>query len=185
MRLLIDMDGVLVDLHGPWMSWINQEYGTNYTVQDINQWEISKLPGLCPKVYNYLRLPGTFSEAPAITWSRYYLQKLYSEGHEIIICTAAICGFEEKLQWIKKHIPFIKPEDVVFTYKKYLVQGDVLLDDKTQNLEEFATHGSGIGIAFTAAHNQDWTGPRVASWEQFYNTINAMVGEGEGELVSI
>ena len=56
----------------------------------------------------------------------------------IITATSDIDGseFVQKLKWIKRHIPEFNTKRLIACQDKYVIRGDVLVDDKIKNLEE-------------------------------------------------
>jgi 5'(3')-deoxyribonucleotidase len=86
----------------------------------------------------------------------------------------------------KKKLPnFSIFHDVVFTTRKYLVRGDVLIDDKPKHLQQWLTHNL-YGIVFDWPYNQttDFQGSvwRVTDWPEAVYAVgqvqDAIRGDG-------
>lgn len=149
-RILIDMDDSIVDMKGPWIERYNQDHGTNYTGDDMEEWDIVEKFGPC--MYDYLQEEGFFINLKPYPYAIGVLERL-SWSHELIIVTSSVLGhsMKEKGEWCAKHLPFLPPENFIIAKKKYLVNGDVLYDDGPHNIEEFP----GITIAMRHPHNKD------------------------------
>lgn len=145
-RILVDMDEVVADSLSRWISILKKRYPKNvpenYSAYSVGKysmpwdsWGLTRQewrgPILEPGFYRNLNpLPG------AIT----FIQKLLDNGHEIIFVTIPPKGnptaAHEKEIWIEEHLR-LRGENVVFTRRKELIRGDVLIDDKPSNLEKF------------------------------------------------
>ena len=65
------------------------------------------------------------------------MEKLYKE-HEVFIVTApwtqAVSCYNEKRKWVEKHLPFFNIDRIIFTKYKYLLDGDIIVDDCPEHL---------------------------------------------------
>jgi 5'-nucleotidase len=55
----------------------------------------------------------------------------YAKGYDTEIC------MREKKNWLRKFFPFLKEDKIYFEVEKWNLPGDVLIDDKPENLEKF------------------------------------------------
>ena len=150
-KLLVDMDGVLVDLLP---SWIERIKGRNpgmdhVQVSDINQWSVHKSMQLPPeKVYplleemtilDWLALPTVPLSLEA--WK--FLQPLY----DLQICTSPITGKgawsskEGKKMWVLKHLGAEAAERMIFSHEKHNVDAWGIIDDRPDTLAACAAAG--------------------------------------------
>ena len=75
-----------------------------------------------------------------------------SRAHELFICSSAMYvphAFAEKFAWLRRYVPFVPPDRLVFCGEKHVLAVEVLVDDSLHALEHF----SGRGILFTRPHN--------------------------------
>lgn len=86
------------------------------------------------------------------------LEKL-NQKYELYIVTAYMWNeiidlsgknLQNKYYFLKEKLPFIKPEQYIFTTNKLLLNFDIRIDDKIQNLE-----GAKQKIMFDAWHNRN------------------------------
>lgn len=79
-----------------------------------------------------------------------------------------------------KYFPFLTWNDVIITSHKQLVNGDVLIDDGTHNLEG----GNYFKILMTAQHNKKYDAEangmlRVETWAEVYSAITLLAEEDD------
>lgn len=103
------------------------------------------------------------------------LQALANNGHEIFIATATdIKNFAWKEQLLQRHFPFIPKDNLIRIHNKKLLNVDVLIEDKMDNLiQAFAER-----ICFNQPWNQSETKDfaygiyRINHWGEVVNIIN-------------
>ncbi len=59
--------------------------------------------------------------------------------------------FADKYNFLINSIPFIKPDNFIFTSAKHLIRADVQIDDRLSNLDEHIE----IKILFPSYHNKN------------------------------
>lgn len=160
-KIMIDMDDVICD--GGFLSLVNQFLDTNYKIEDVKTYYIQDL---IPKeryqewseffntknVYDYCEfLPNAYE----------VMEKL-SKEYELYIVTAYIFrdneeysanNLKNKFIYLHENIPFIKPENYIFTSNKEIINCEIKIDDKLSNLEGNAE----TKMLFTAYHNKNIT----------------------------
>lgn len=158
-KIMIDMDEVICD--GGFLSLVNQFLKANYTLKDVKGYYIQDL---IPKekhkewseffstknVYDYVEfLPNVYE----------VMEKL-SKKYELYITTAYIFrdneeysakNLKNKFEWLYENIPFISPNNYIFTTNKEIINCDIKIDDRLSNL----TGNAKIKMLFTAYHNKD------------------------------
>ena len=68
----------------------------------------------------------------------------------------------EKSEWLDEHMPFIDWQHRILCGHKFILRGDLLIDDRIYNLEKF----EGETILFSSPHNEHVIGfDRVDNWE--------------------
>lgn len=157
-KIMIDMDDVICD--GGFLSLINQFMKANYTVEDVKGYYMQDL---IPKeqykewteffnkknVYDYVEfLPNCYE----------VMEKL-SKKYELYITTAYIFrdneeysakNLKNKFEWLYENIPFISPNNYIFTTNKEIINCEIKIDDKLSNLSGNAE----TKLLFTAYHNK-------------------------------
>lgn len=168
MRLVIDMDGVLVDMLSALVEQHNRENGKSLTVEDIVEWDLS--------VYGIpdadFQRPGFFYSLKPYPGAVEAIREL-SQKHEIIIATNNM-GIDfvkrEKMGWIFTNLPYMV-HDWHFTSNKAEVPGDIILDDCPAYLETYP----GITVAMDRPYNRYVkTDYRVKDMREFAELIQGL-----------
>jgi 5'(3')-deoxyribonucleotidase len=88
------------------------------------------------------------------------------DKYQVYIASAAMQfpnSLIEKHQWLDEHFPFIHWRNRILLGDKHVLRGDVLIDDRSHNLEHF----QGRSMLFTSPHNIHTTGfERVDNWRE-------------------
>ena len=166
-----------------WIDLLNQRHGTNVKIEDVTEWELTKVfPTLAKKdLFAPLSEPNYWSAVTFKPDAVDVIKKLFDEGHEIYIVTSShYRTLAPKIDnCLLAYLPFLKKENIIITYNKSLIGCDILLDDAEHNLINF----KGIKVLFDASYNKNSTVHdfRVDSWEEFYELVNELKNVGLGE----
>jgi len=171
-RILLDMDGILCDLTGKWFSLYNEEYGDDLRVDALKEWGPHKFAKAGKAIYKYLARPGFFRDLEPLPGAVAGVRALCRRGHEVVIVTAARKGHGDKLEWIRRHLPFLPRDHVVFAHRKELIRGDLLFDDAPHNLEAFAPYGVPVAMAYPYNETVPYT--RVRDWPEFLALVDRL-----------
>ena len=160
LKILLDMDDVLLDLLPHWVGKLNElagEKGTDAQVatHDIRCWDISRFfPTLTKQeIFSAIGDDGFWSRIPPTKNGQWFVKKLQKLGHEVLIVTAS--GYETVPSKMKRffHLyPTLSWNDVVVTSRKQRVLGDVLIDDAVHNL----MGGAYEKILLSKPHNMEF-----------------------------
>jgi len=168
MRILVDMDGVIADFLEHWCYVFNRRYNRDVQPFEIMTWSMHEsIPGATrEQCEDLIWEPGFFLHLKPIYGAIDTLEKLHREGHEVVFLTACLAGHADKLVWLKHRFSF--PIKVIFTSEKYMVKGDVFLDDNQENLKAWANEWpEGKAVCFSTPYNKGWDGYRVYDWKGF------------------
>ena len=179
MKILVDLDGVCADLYGRLVEWYNRDYKDSITPEDIKSWTIS--PKYFPKassgeeIERYFNVPGFWMGLEPFEGCAEAVEAIQNMGHEIIIATAvpshSELGFYEKCAWVNKYLPSVSHRNLVALKKKYLLDGDLLLDDGPHNIKQF--HGQ--TCVMDAPYNRKVrSNYRVKSWKSFKALVEGL-----------
>ncbi len=147
MRLIIDMDEVIVDFLNPLLA----KHGQGLRIEDIKQWDLSVHKGGLDKVF-YAK--DFFINLKPLPNAVHVLEQLQKE-HDIIIATNGMNSADivrQKAEWVDRYIPFIPERNFIITARKELLRGNILFDDCPEHLEKFMSHG--ITVAMDRQYNQ-------------------------------
>lgn len=176
MRVGVDVDDTVVDVTGGWFDWAHSLVFSKPKLTKCDQLfdpyitdQLSKM-GLQPLDYwNNERLYDTATPFPD---SVRVLKELADQGHEIIFISKVIGNHgESKKRFINRWFPF--NSGIVFTDDKYLVNVDVMVDDREYMLNKFPFDV--LKLCFWSPYNTEErlvsTGVRVRIWGDVYKKI--------------
>ena len=182
LTILVDADGVLENFSETWVAYLNQKFGTHVSHDDVREWDMTKaFPMVDPQAVLSTELdPELYLGLQPISGAAEVLQRLLSEGHEIFIVTNTHYKIAiEKLEGtLLKYYPFLPWRQYIFTHKKQMIKGDVLVDDGIHNL----VGGDYEKILFSAPYNRDFDAEangltRADTWEEVYTAISKIANE--------
>ena len=184
MVILIDMDDVLECLVNAWIPYLNKKYSTNVAVEDIKEWNMSKaFPTLSyEQVYSAEMDDDFWKDVKPMPGADEALRKLIADGHELFVVTATVYEtLRSKMENVLfKYFPYLDWSHVIITSHKYLINGDILIDDGPHNLAKGNYHK----ILFEACHNRSFDessigAVRVKNWEEAYEEVCRYAAEKE------
>ena len=183
MRILVDMDDTIEQLLQAWLDGLNRQYGRNVAYDDIMDWDLTKAyPGLSfQEVYGVPLQPGFWKTVKPIPGAAEGLKKLMDDGHEVFIVTATpYQSVQEKMGDLLFHyFPFLKWDQLIITFRKQMIKGDVMIDDGVHNLEG----GDYVKILMSAPHNLSYDAEangmiRVRNWTEILDVIEKLDHHG-------
>lgn len=163
-RILVDMDGVLVDIYPMFFKLHEQETGQRLNIKDIaGQLEEEAFPNQ----RKWVSTPGFFQSLPVMQDSRESLKRLNNFYKVIVVSLATEFPYclTDKLLWLNDNFPFISWQQIVFSGDKNIIKADIMIDDHFKNLDHF----KGRTILFTQPHNiliRNSSHTRVSSWAE-------------------
>jgi len=166
MTLFIDMDEVIADTYRAHISLYNKEFRENLTVEDCIGGEVwqSVPENRRSRIHRHCHEEGFFRALPPIEGSKEVIKDL-TKVYDVFIASAAMQfpnSLIEKHYWLDEHFPFIDWKRRILCGDKHILRGDILIDDRKYNLENF----EGRSIMFSSPHNVNTNGfERVNSWQ--------------------
>lgn len=182
LRILVDMDDVCAKTTPKWLELYNREYNDDLTLDDLLCWSLHKyVKSKCShNALKYFVTENFFQNLEEVVNCSKVLGRLHKQGHDIVLATAtpvgAKAGHFDKLQWAKKHLPFLPTKNIITIHRKSLIRADILLDDGPHNIEEFQ------GFGKTCVFDQPWNRQvksdyRISNWLEFEKLINGLNNE--------
>ncbi len=136
--VVFDYDDVLFDFLGEALKEYNDIQNENIQVEDIQDWDLGKIGNL--KVFRtIMKDPALWTRIPEKNGSMKILQQLINDGRwTILIATActSLPEYTEKVKMIEKHLPGFDVSKIISITDKHLIRGDIIIDDKIDNLEK-------------------------------------------------
>lgn len=187
LNIALDMDEVIVDLLGHW----ELIYKIKADIKDtkkivVKEWNVaSSFNKLPPKeIYSMLDIPGMFKHCSPIDESIFYINCLMDDSRfnvHIITVAKARTAFNEKLEWLHKHLgPRVSNRVMAISshdFKAELSSNyDVLVEDNHKTLEK---SNNCHRILYKHPHNSMAVHPRdfddaVNNWEELYNKLEEL-----------
>ena len=162
-KVLIDMDDCINNFISHLCKIYNQQTGKHVTPSQIKDWDITKVMG--QKGMDVIKENGFFYEIPQKRQSIKTIKDLInSDKYDVYVITAcnSISELQEKNDWFDKFLPSFNKDRIIKCKEKDLIRGDVLIDDRYENLkmcEPFMKC-----IIFDMAHNRKYNEfPRIKS----------------------
>jgi 5'-nucleotidase len=155
-RILVDVDGVIADLHTEWLHYYNIEYKDNLTIDKIVDWDMQKFvkPECGAKIFDYLYDPTLYDRVAPIDGAISSIRWLRQHGFDVRFVTSGVQP--AKIQWLGdcglllgEHFMF--SPDVVVAHDKSIIRADILIDDNVNNCNDF----SGLSILFAQPWNSE------------------------------
>lgn len=176
-RILIDFDDTITNFLEEVINEYNKIYGTNHSITEVTEWVI-------PSSFEY----GLFSvleKTDILTTitpkldSIEYINEWIDEGYDVFIvsdCGSCADSYGKKLEWLKTYIPKFDLSHFIPCKEKYVISGDVLIDDNLDNLEKWSLHNPyGMDLLMTAQHNKRVQDERrIYSFEEADDLIKTM-----------
>lgn len=182
--ILVDVDGVVADIHTAWLRSYNRDYNDTLQVSDIKAWAMHEFvkPECGKNIYRYLNFPDFYDDVLPIEGALEGVQILRDFGYRIVFVSA---GFHEaKARWLCKQgfcveFPYpdrswSTPTDLILANDKSLIRGDYLIDDRPDNLFGHSARG----ILFDQPWNQAPFYPRVNGWHGVTFYFRAIILQG-------
>jgi len=167
MVLFVDMDDVIADTYGKHIEMYNTEFNKNLPLAHFKSGEVwQNVPEMHQKsIRKHARTDGFFRTLEPIKDSVLVLKEI-SQKHEVYIASAATQfpnSLREKSDWLDEHFPFISWHYRIMCGHKFILKGDLLIDDRTLNLDKF----DGDTLLFNSPHNAHENGhERVKNWNE-------------------
>ncbi|SDR01122.1 5' nucleotidase, NT5C type [Flagellimonas zhangzhouensis] len=172
MIIFVDMDEVMADAYMAHIEIYNQEFNAQLCVEECFGREVWQcVPKEHQKnIKDHTRRIGFFRDLRVIPDSQEVLLEL-SKKYKVYIASAAMefpDSLKEKSDWLDLHFPFIPWQNRILCGDKHILKGDVLIDDRSKNLEPF----NGRSIMFSSPHNANENSfERAHNWQEIADKL--------------
>jgi len=172
MRVLVDVDGVLADFVGAYLCVASDEYfratgnARLFSRDEVTDWDICSGLGIGEirdAVNSRVSAPGFANSLDTIDPMVQMVNNLIAEeSGEIVFVTSpwksSPTWKRDRLAWLECHFGDAG-RNVIFTGEKYGVRGDIMIDDRYENLVSWKSENPN-GVAIIAS--QPWN---YAQWK--------------------
>lgn len=183
MRVLLDVDGVIADFSGLYLRLATIITGCPYSVNEVTEWNIAKaikLPEWAKEKLNgRLSIPGLAREIEALPGAVRAVKRI-AEIADVYFVTAplAVCPTwaADREAWLVEHFGASLGGRVISTSHKGPIAGDVMIDDKPENLDDWVSAGhDGVPLLWDAPYNRkSRAGRRVGNWREAITVIETV-----------
>lgn len=141
LRILVDMDNIVVDLTQKWLDQYNKDHNDNVTIDDLKTWHIAhhvKVPQSV--MHGYLYSDRFFLDVEPMEGAIEALEELHSMKHHVCILSAPSHpgnSATDKITWIKDHMSWFNKRDIFLGHHKHFVKGDWFVDDSPDNIRAY------------------------------------------------
>ncbi len=159
-KLMVDMDDVIT--HNYTMKFINDFLGTNMNLEEQTGFYLQNLTGSrLEEYYKYISTRNLYGDCPMLEDCARVLE-LLNNKYELYIATSFLwnqnssnndssgTNLKNKYYYLKEKLPFIKPEQYIFITNKSLLNMDIKIDDRIDNLNNCETK-----LLFSNWHNRN------------------------------
>lgn len=154
-KIMVDMDEVIIN--GGFLELVNCFLHTNYQESDFTSYYMQEAITNKQEFFKWYKSKNRYDYCELIPNCYEVLKKL-NDIYEVYIATSYIfpeiykeCAYivEQKFNYLQKHLPFITPYQYIFLTNKSLLDVDIKIDDRIDNLL-----GNNEKLLYTAYHNK-------------------------------
>lgn len=181
--ILVDMDDTLVETVRTWIHWLNVKHNLSVKYEDIKCWDMQvAFPSL---TLDQIRAPLMNEHFWMLVKPKpdavEYLKKLMDDGHKVIICSASHpYTITAKIKYcLFKYFDYLQTEQLMFTYKKQIVNADFCIDDGIHNLIDAPYRGILISTPYNEAIEETEYEKTIVSVNSFKEAYEYVKEEAE------
>lgn len=178
MRILIDVDGVMLNTQEALLKRLNNRYGTRYTLENVTHYHWFE--NVYKNINPWTELEDkTFwqEEVSLISGAKKAVHKFIRQGHEVYFVTASNVfnpAFAEKMTCLRQLLAISKDwfnSHTIIVQNKEMIVGDVLIDDNLKQIENFMEFNNGFAFLFKQPWNEnsEYWGYTWHSLENLFN----------------
>lgn len=183
MRILIDVDGVMLNTQEALLKRLNNRYGTRYTLENVTHYHWFE--NIYKNINPWAELEDECfweEEVSLIDGAKNAVEYFMNQKHDIYFVTASNVfnpALGTKLSCLKIFMEFTDKwlnNHIIITQHKELIQGDILIDDCVENIHKWimASSAHRFGLLFSQPWNKDneYNLYPFASWSEIENTLS-------------
>lgn len=166
-KIMIDIDDVITNQDG-YLYLVNHFLNTNYTINDVEGYFIQDLvPEHLKKDFiNYFITQNTYDYCDIQEDCVKVIEAL-NKKYEVYICSSYVFrdhvlysadALKYKFEFLVKNFPFLNPNQFMFATNKTLLDCEIKIDDKMDNLEN-----AEVKLLYTAYHNKEISDEKLKS----------------------
>jgi 5'(3')-deoxyribonucleotidase len=165
LRIAIDMDEVMADALSEHVRRYNAAFGADLAIDDLRGRHLEDWIPPSQREAVEAMLDASFFDGLAVVADCEEVVRELADRYDVLVVSAAMdvpVSFDAKFRWLRRHFPFISPNQIVFCGDKGVVDADYLIDDRARHFDRF----KGRPLLFSAPHNAgERRYARVDSWK--------------------
>ena len=192
--ILLDSDQVLAEFSRHWVKVYNERYDDQLTEKEFagEFGGVEKVvkPEVGEKVYDLTQEPGFYQALDLVEGAVEGVKKLMGVADVYVVSSYSVDpeSAKGKVEWFKKYFPEITDNEALVLCKpKFLVYGDVLVDDSVDNLKKWSAFMRDVlgkddfhAVCFAAPHNvgaekEDFVDVRVETWQELLEYLDLIL----------
>lgn len=152
--ILVDLDDTVNDFSSTFWGIYNKQYKENLDPLTVSSWDLQKFARKDVDAYGLLKHPGLFRNIPLKDYA-YDFMKHINEKYNVYIVTDSPSGTsdceikngifsnpaDDKRRWVAEYFPFFPQDKIIMCSHKWMIEGDILVDDKPATFEKFTELG--------------------------------------------
>ena len=179
LKIAIDFDSTLFPTMEKVIEIYNKRHGTNIELSQITTYSL--YDGFPAEVAD--ELIEIFVEKDVYSFLLPYkgairtIKTLVEQGHEVYIATSSdIRNMEWKEELLQKHFPFIPKKNLIRIHNKALLNVDVLVEDKMDNLTQTFADRVCFNQPWNIDEGKDYAYSiyRIHNWGEIINVIQSI-----------
>lgn len=184
MIICTDIDNCLNDLMYKSLVMYNSMTNKNIQLSDITAYNLSEClsqmdaKGIT-KLFKSKELWDSLIPLKDAQWG---IETLIKTGHRVVFATATDpINFNWKIDWFKKHFPFVDTEDIIRVTDKSLIRCDVMIEDNLDQLNRSMCDRICLDYPWNQSKEKDFVYDilRAHSWKDIIKFINKIEKENE------
>lgn len=178
--IALDCDGVLADWHEHAFYILNKLLDSNYSVNDLKEWDIDELLESSSisknEFWEAINTSNMVAELRPYPKAIEGVKKL-QEIADIYVCTSPMIHYPNWIihrnTWLKKYFD-INPKKIIHTSAKYLVSANIFVDDHPNNVSKWIARQNGIAVLWKHGYNANYEGRNRAIYTNSWDLLKAI-----------
>lgn len=188
--ILVDIDDTLNEFAATFWQLYNEKYEENQDYLLVDSWDLQDYARDDVDAYGLLRHPGMFRYIPLKKHAQQFMKNIYGK-YDVYIVTDAPAGTshcdqagdmyanpaDDKRKWMAEHFPYFPQDQIIICSHKWMIEGDVLIDDKPATFEKFRELGKNcilMDMPYNRHIDTKWRAKNLIEAEQMIEKILAI-----------
>ena len=155
--ILVDIDDTLNTFSPVFWNIYNETNNENLDYRTVDSWNLQDFAREDVDAYALLKHPGLFRDIPLKEYADEFMKNI-NEKYNVYIVTDSPSGTsncelknskfsnpaDDKRRWVRDHFPYFPQDNIIMCSHKWMIEGDILIDDKPATFEKYTELGKKI-----------------------------------------